>query len=287
MAARRQTENPRFRVYATLLALVLFALTTACAAKNSNGPTEGTQGATTPSKTTLTVFAGAGLKDVLEKLGGEYTAKHPNVQVEYNFGAAGQLYQQIEAGGTADIFVAPGKKEIDAFADTGKLLPTDVGTVVSVATNEIVLVGAKGGRPATFADLPQALGEKGMLALGEPKSVPAGRYAEQALKAAGVWDAVKDHVVYAQTVRQVLAYVETGEANYGVVYASDAKVADKVDIVDRAKPEWHDAIHFYAGILKDAPHPSEAKDFLAFLLTPEAQKTFEAYGFAPGKGKLR
>ncbi|RKQ88906.1 molybdate ABC transporter substrate-binding protein [Brockia lithotrophica] len=287
MTQRPQARKPRTRAYAAILALSLFAFLAGCAAKGAAGPGEGTQAATPPAKTTLTVFAGAGLKDALEKLGAEYTAKHPNVHVEYNFGAAGQLYQQIEAGGTADVFVAPGKKEIDALADAGKLLPTDLGTVVSVATNEIVLVGAKGGKPATFKDLPQALGDKGKLALGEPKSVPVGRYAEQALKAAGVWDAVKDRIVYAQTVRQVLAYVESGEANYGIVYASDAKVSDKVEIVDRAKPEWHDAIHFYAGVLKDAPHPSEAKDFLAFLLTPEAQKTFEAYGFSPGKGKLR
>ncbi|MBE3550678.1 MAG: molybdate ABC transporter substrate-binding protein [Brockia lithotrophica] len=234
--------------------------------------------------TTLTVSAAISLKDALTELKGIYEKDHPNAKIDYNFGASGNLKEQILSGASVDVFLSVGKKEIDELKDKNYV---DQGRVDSVATNRLVLVAPRdGGKPTTFRNLPEALGASGKLALGEPKSVPAGRYAEQALKAAGVWDAVKDRVVYAQTVRQVLAYVESGEANYGVVYATDAKISDKVTVVDTADSSWHDPIHYLGVVLANSQHKAEATKFLDFLLSPEAQEVFAKYGFSPGAGRM-
>ncbi|WP_121443792.1 molybdate ABC transporter substrate-binding protein [Brockia lithotrophica] len=285
--ARLRGRTPRiFRPRSALvLAVALFTLLAlslgGCGGKAAQ---EAPPSQEAKAPTTLTVSAAISLKDALTELKGVYEKDHPNVKIDYNFGASGNLKEQILSGASVDVFLSVGKKEIDELKDKNYV---DQGRVDSVATNRLVLIAPKdGGKPATFRNLPEALGAGGKLALGEPKSVPAGRYAEQALKAAGVWDAVKDRIVYAQTVRQVLAYVESGEANYGVVYATDAKISDKVTVVDTADSSWHDPIHYLGVVLANSQHKAEAAKFLDFLLSPEAQKVFAKYGFSPGAGRM-
>ena len=117
------------------------------------------------------------------------------------------------------------------------------------------------------------------VALGEPKGVPVGQYTEEILTKLGILDAVKAKAVYGSDVRQVLSWTETGDADCGVVYATDAAVSDKVKVAAKAPEGSHKPVIYPAAIIKDSKHMAEAKDFLAFVSTEQAKALFEKYGF--------
>jgi molybdate transport system substrate-binding protein len=145
--------------------------------------------------------------------------------------------------------------------------------------NEVVLiVPAEGGK--NLQDFKELTGaDIQHIALGEPKGVPVGQYAEEVFTSLGILEAIKGRAVYGSDVRQVLSWVETGDADCGVVYATDAAVSKKVRVAAKAPAGSHKPIVYPAAMLKDSKHPEEAKDFLNFVGNDDNKKLFAKYGF--------
>lgn len=225
--------------------------------------------------TELTISAAASLKESLESIKPLYVKEHPEVSLTYNFGSSGSLQQQIEQGAPVDLFISAAAKQMDALEKKGLLLE---GTRQDLVKNELVLIVPKENTTVTqFKDLTNDAVEK--IALGEPESVPAGKYAEEVLTSLNITDAVKAKAVYGKDVKQVLNYVATGNTDAGVVYKTDAKNSEAVKIVATAAENTHSPIVYPIAVLKSSKHPEAAKSFLQFLDGETATQTFEESGF--------
>ena len=227
-------------------------------------------------KVELHIAAAASLTDVMQELALAYEKMHPEVKVVFNFGSSGALQQAIQNGGQTDLFFSAARKQMDALEKDGLLLE---GTRRDLLVNEAVLiVPADSGKPLT--DFRQPVAEDiRYIALGEPKGVPAGQYAEEVFAHLGILEAVRAKAVYGSDVRQVLSWVESGEADCGVVYATDAVASGKVKVVAKAPAGSHTPIVYPAAVLRDSLQQDMAKDFLAFTVNEESKKVFEKYGF--------
>jgi molybdate transport system substrate-binding protein len=236
---------------------------------------------------TLTVSAAASLTDVLRELGPRFEAARPGVSVRFNFAASGVLIRQIVQGAPVDVFVSADPQTVDEGV---RLKVLDPATRRDVARNALVMVvPAKGGLPlADPADLAQPSVRR--VAIGKPATVPAGRYAQQALTEAGVWPALATRAVYADSVRQVLDYVARGEVEAGFVYRTDAmRMHDRVRVVARLR--GHPPIVYPAVVVADSPARVAAGLFIDYLTSPEAQAVLARHGFEspdpPGGGRPR
>ena len=224
----------------------------------------------------LHVSAAASLTDVMKELAANYEQEHPNVKIVFNFGSSGALQQAIENGGETDLFFSAAQKQMNALEQAGLLLD---GTRRDLLENEVVLIVPKDGGK-DLSDFQQVTANDIQhIALGEPKGVPVGQYSEEVFAKLGILDAVKGKAVYGSDVRQVLSWVESGEAECGVVYATDAAVSDKVRVAAKAPAGTHKPIIYPAAVLKASKQADVAKDFLAFVASDSSRKLFEKYGF--------
>jgi molybdate transport system substrate-binding protein len=225
----------------------------------------------------LTVSAAISLKDALEELASQYKREQPGIQIHLNLGGSGTLQRQIEQGAPVDIFVSASPKEMDSLESQGLLLP---GTRRNIVRNELVLIV-----PADTAFVSDflALAKPAVktIAIGEPQTVPAGKYAQEVLTHFGLYEQLKPKLVLAKDVRQVLTYVETGNADAGMVYATDAKISKKVSVVATAPKDSHSPVLYPAAVIKNSSNPAAAKNFLEFLAGEKARAIFERYGFSP------
>ena len=224
----------------------------------------------------LHVAAAASLTDVMQELAAAYEKEHPDVKVVFNFGSSGALQQAIQNGGQTDVFFSAAQKQMNVLDKDGLLAEN---TRRDLLVNELVLiVPADSGKKLTdFRQLTAP--ELKHIALGEPQGVPVGQYAEEVFTNMGILDAVKSKAVYGSDVRQVLSWVESGEADCGVVYATDAAVSQKVKVAAKAPADTHKPIVYPAAILKDTQHMETAKDFLAFVSSDAHKQLFAKYGF--------
>ena len=226
----------------------------------------------------VTVFAAASLKNALDDAAKLYQAKTGD-KVAISYAASSALAKQIEAGAPADVFFSADLEWMD-YLQEKKLI--DVASRQILLGNTLVLVAPKDST-ATLPiekDFPlvQALGAEGKLAMASVDSVPAGKYGKAALTALGVWDAVLPHVVQAENVRAALAFVAKGEAQFGIVYGTDAKSEPEVRVVGVFPADSHPKILYPVALTASAK--PEARKFLEFLLSSEAASAFEAQGFS-------
>ncbi|MBW4695498.1 MAG: molybdate ABC transporter substrate-binding protein [Lyngbya sp. HA4199-MV5] len=227
------------------------------------------------ANTKLLVSAAASLKDVMETIKPLYQKSHADVSLTFNFGASGALLQQIEQGAPADVFISAAKRQMDALDQKGALAP---GTRSNLANNKLVLIVPKNSKGVTsFNSLQQP--EVKRIAVGEPRSVPAGQYAAEVLQKLNLTDAVKPKLVYANNVRQVLSVVESGNADAGLVYLTDAKISNKVKIVAVAADSYHSPIVYPMAALKSSKNTAAAKAFVQYLSSREAKRILQQYGF--------
>ncbi len=228
------------------------------------------------SNVSLLVSAAASLKDALEEIKPLYQQSKANVNINFNFGASGALQQQIEQGAPTDIFISAAKRQVDALEQKGLLVS---GTRSIIAKNRLVLVVPRNTTGITsFFNLKNENIKR--IAIGEPRSVPAGQYAEQVLQKLKLLPQVKSKLVYGNNVRQVLASVESGNADAGLVYATDAKISDKVKTVVAADEKYHSAIIYPLAVVKSSKNVDAAKDFARYLATSsEAKAVIRKYGF--------
>jgi len=225
----------------------------------------------------LTVSAAISLRDALKAVALIYQQSHKNVTLHLNAAGSGTLQRQIEQGAPVDIFISASPAEMNSLESKGLLMP---GTRTNLVKNSVVLIipGARAG-PRRFEDLTNPSVK--LLAIGEPKAVPAGRYAEQVLSALHLYDRLKPKLVFGQDVRQVLAYVETGNADAGIVYATDARISPRVKAVAVAPEQTHSPVIYPVAVLKNSSDPSAAEEFVSFLSTSAAMEIFQRYGFTP------
>jgi len=227
----------------------------------------------------ITVSAAMSLKDALDELGHTYEQRHPDAKVIFNYGSSGTLQHQIEQGAPVDIFLSAAEKQMDALESAGLLM---AGTRQDLVGNQLVLVVPTSSNILKdFSDL--ARPEVKIVALGEPGTVPAGMYARQALKHLGLLAAVEKKAVYAKDVRAVLTYVETGNADAGIVYQTDARTSSKARIAATAPAATHDPIAYPAAVIRTTKNMTAARAFLDFLASANARAVFERYGFTPAE----
>jgi len=225
---------------------------------------------------TVTVFAAASLTDSMKAVADAYKAKTGKT-VTLSFGASSALAKQIEQGAPADIFFSADTDWMDYLQQKTLI---DTASRKTLLGNQLVLIGAPDSKPLTIAphfNLAGALGD-GKLALADPASVPAGKYGKASLTALGVWESVAGRVAPAENVRVALEYVARGEAPYGIVYVTDARVAPQVKVAGVFPENTHPPIIYPAALTKTAA--PAARDFLGFLSGPEARAIFERAGFS-------
>jgi molybdate transport system substrate-binding protein len=220
------------------------------------------------------VFAAASTKDVISDIVALYAKSHTG-HIVPSFGSSADLAKQIENGAPASIFISADVKWMDYVAKA-KLIDADSRR--NLLGNELVLIApVDSTTPTSLDNLAGAL-KGGKLAMGDPDSVPAGRYAKAALESLKQWTALEPSVVRAKDVRAALAFVERGEAAAGVVYATDALVSKKVRIAADFPSASHPPIVYPVALI--AGHDdAAARDFLAFLMGPQAREIFLSAGF--------
>jgi len=229
------------------------------------------------SRHDLTISAAISLKDALNEIESIYTASHSGTALHFNVGGSGTLQQQIEQGAPVDIFISASPKEMDALESKGMLL---AGTRRDLVKNQVVLiVPSDRTGVANFQDLTRA--DVKNVAIGEPRTVPAGSYAQQVLTHFGIYDQLKAKLVFGKDVRQVLAYVETGNADAGIVYATDARITNRVKVVATAPEDSHAPVVYPVAIIQTSHDPSAAREFLQFLRGSQARDVFVKFGFVP------
>ncbi len=230
---------------------------------------------------TISVAAAISLRDALSSAAKQYKAETGD-EVEFSFASSGQLANQILNGAPVDLFISAANKQIDELSKAGTI---DDATRKVVAGNSLVLIV-----PADSKSPPDSLTAlKGngiaRIAIGEPRTVPAGQYAQEALKHAGVIEAIKEKLIFGANVRQVLDYVQRGEVSAGLVYATDAKIAgDKVRVAATVDSAEHEPIVYPAAIVKASKKAGAAKKFLDFLLSEKGQAALKEFGFSPPPG---
>jgi molybdate transport system substrate-binding protein len=186
---------------------------------------------------------------------------------------------QIQSGAPIDAFIAAADKQVDDLAKAGLL---DEATRRIVAGNALVLIVPPDAKDAPNAFEKLADSNVARLAIGEPKTVPAGRYAQQVLRSLKLIDKLSDRLVYGANVRQVLDYVIRGEVSAGIVYQTDAiEAGDKVKVVATADAKWHDRIVYPAVVIKASAGHDAAKRFLDYLATDQAKAILQSRGFTP------
>lgn len=224
----------------------------------------------------LHVAAAASLTDAMKEAAEAYKAEHPEVTLAFNFGSSGALQQAIENGGETDLFFSAAQKQMNALEKSDNLA---AGTRKDLLENSVVLIVPRDSKIelASFADLTRP--ELKHIALGEPKGVPVGQYTEEILTKLDILDQVKEKAVYGSDVRQVLSWVAAGEADCGVVYATDAAIDPNVRVAAKAPEGSHKPVIYPAAVIKGTKHPDEAKAFLDFTSSDTAKAIFEKYGF--------
>ena len=225
----------------------------------------------------FTVFAAASMKGSLDKVARAFEASG-GAKVVISYASSAQLAKQIEAAAPADILISADTKWMNYLVEKGAVKKD---ASVNLLGNRLVLVGAADStlsvKIAKDFPLAQILGE-GRLAMGDPKSVPAGKYGRESLDFYGVWASVESKIAGADNVRAALKLVSSGEAPLGIVYATDAKADPSVKVLDTFGDESHSPIVYPVAPIAASNNPA-TKDFMKFLLGPEAAAIFKAAGF--------
>ena len=217
----------------------------------------------------------ASMTDALKELAAQYQASGKTGAIIPNVGPSGTLAKQIVEGAPADIFISANQKWMTYLRDEKKI---DPASEKILAANTLVFVGAKNPAVTKLADL---TGLK-QIAIGSPKSVPAGEYAVQAMEKAGIYKQLEEgqKLVMAKDVRQSLTYADRGETDGAFVYKTDALMVTQAVILFEVPQDLYEKVTYPIALTVDGIKNDEAKAFYAFLTGPEALKVFLKYGFS-------
>ncbi|MEM9163467.1 MAG: molybdate ABC transporter substrate-binding protein [Cyanobacteria bacterium P01_F01_bin.4] len=241
-----------------------------------NSPDSGLgNGSDTP--VTVTVSAAASLQDALDAIAPQFSAAYPNIAVDYNFGSSGALQRQIEQGAPADVFFSAATQQMDALLEKGLIVPDSRQDLVA---NSLMLIAPTNTNLEITALDQLKDADISRFAVGEFRSVPAGQYAEQVFEKLDLLDLLQSKFVFGNNVRSVLAAVEGGNAELGMVYATDAKLSNQVKVLATAPDGSHQPIVYPIAVVQNALNPEAAQTFIEFLTTDTAQEIFEEFGFS-------
>lgn len=222
----------------------------------------------------VTVFAAASLADTLKQIATNYERQSRD-KIIFNFAASGTLARQIEEGAPADVFISADETRMDTLAKKHLLVDASRKSLLG---NSLVIVGPPDGSAVHSAiDLTNVAVQR--LAIGEVKLVPAGTYAKQYLDKLGLWQAVEAKVVPCENVRAVLAAVESGNVEAGIVYKTDAGISKKVKVVFEVPAGEGPEIRYPLALIKDSPQTEAAKGFYKYLALSDAGAVFQKFGF--------
>lgn len=227
----------------------------------------------------LVIAAAASLTDVLTELASKYETDHPGIDILFNIGATGALQTQIQQGAPVDIFAGA---SIDNLKSLMKKDLVSLGSFKVLCRNNLVMVarpGLKLTENSSFSSL--ATPRIKRIAIGDPAYVPAGKYGLELLKKLNLEQLVQSKLIFASNVRQVLAWVESGEVDAALVYSTDAQISTKVSVIAQAGSDLVD-IHYGIVILKQTSRERIAHDFVKFITGECGEKIFHEYGFLPG-----
>ncbi|USG63684.1 molybdate ABC transporter substrate-binding protein [Brevibacillus ruminantium] len=263
----------------TLLLASLLMAVVGCSPQAAQPPAAepAPQQAQTPaSEIELMVSAAASLTDALNEIKPLFEQQHQGVKLTYILGSSGKLATQIEQGAPSDLFLSASKKDMDTLEEKQLILKESRSDFTK---NELVLVVGKDS-PLSVSSF-EELGSDSIkhLAVGQPDSVPAGRYAKEALEHLKLWEPVSAKLVFGSDVRQVLTFVESGNAEAGIVYGSDAATSEKVKVVATANADWHKPIVYPGAVIASSQHQDVAQAFLSFLLSDQGKEILQKYGF--------
>ncbi len=225
----------------------------------------------------VTVFAAASLSDAIRDVA-EMWESQTGGDVTLSFAGSSAIARQVQAGAPADVVVLASVEWMDALDQSGDLAP---GARLDLLTNRLVVVGGwheEGDLDLTSAsEFVERLG-RGRLAMALVDAVPAGIYARAALENLGLWEAVADRVVQSDNVRGALALVAVRAATLGVVYATDAQVERRIEVIAEIPVAAHPPIVYPAAVTRGGDH-ADAHAFLVFLNSPFARAIFTGHGF--------
>lgn len=224
----------------------------------------------------IIVLAAASLTDVLTELASSYKDT-TGVTVTFSFASSGALQTQIELGSPADIFFSAAQRQMNDLEEKG-LIDTD--TRKNLLENKVVLIAPINStlNIKSFNDIANPNVKK--VGLGEPKSVPVGQYSEEILNSLSILDIVKSKSIYGSDVRNVLSWVETGEVDCGIVYETDAKIANNINIITQAPEGSHKRVIYPIAVINSSNNKEEAQKFIDYISTDSSMEIFKKYGFS-------
>jgi molybdate transport system substrate-binding protein len=229
------------------------------------------------AKTPLTISVATSLRDVMGEIKTLYLHDHADIAITLNITGSGAIQRQIENGEHVDVFISASPQEVFALQKKDLLAENSIR---NVAKNTLVLIVPKENATThSFSDLTKP--EVRQIAVGQPRIVAAGTYTTATFRFLKLTDALAQKLVPLPDVRQIVSHVGNGLADAGVVYTTDAMKSDKVRIAATAGAETHQLILYPSAIPKTALHQTAAREFSAFLVTPEAQALFRKHGFLP------
>jgi molybdate transport system substrate-binding protein len=239
--------------------------------------------AATPARAAeLTVSVAISMKEAIQDLGGRFTKARPGTTLRLNFGASGELQKQIEAGAPVDVFVSAGQRQMDELERHGLVVAASRRGFARNLLAVITPAGAAGdvARPSDLLD-PRVK----RIVIGNPKTVPAGQYSEESLRALGLWDRLQPRLILAENVRQALDYVARGEVDAGFVYVTDAMTrGGRVKEGFRPPEDTYRPIVYPVAVVTATRQPALAQAFVDLLVGAEGQAVLARLGFLPAGG---
>ncbi|MDF5711670.1 MAG: molybdate ABC transporter substrate-binding protein [Nostoc sp. S4] len=224
---------------------------------------------------TLTVSAGAGLKPLLEDIQKVYKHTAPHLNINYNFAASGVLTRQIEQGARIDIIISASSENMNELQHQGLLLEN---TRRNLVKSRVALIAPESSSGiSSFQDLTKPIVKK--IAIGEPRSVPLGMYAEEVFKYLGISQQVKSKLVYARSALEIINFVATGNVDVGIVHDTNVKASSQVKIIEIAPEASHSPVVYPVAILKNSKNLMAAKSFVQFLFSEQAKVLYRKYGY--------
>ncbi|MCL1468078.1 molybdate ABC transporter substrate-binding protein [Argonema galeatum] len=224
----------------------------------------------------LTISAGTSLKSSLEEIKEIYTQEKPNVSIIYNFNSSGSHQKAIEQGANVDIYITGGSQFMDNLQSKGFVIKD---TRKNLLRNQIILIGPKNSTGiSNFNDLTDNQIKR--LAISNPNNGSSGKYGEEVLQYFGILEQVKSKFVFAKSGTEIVSFVDKGNADAGIMYATDAIKVNQIKIVAIAPENSHSPITYSAAVLKASKNIPQAKEFVQFLQTDRAGSVFVKYGFA-------
>lgn len=225
-------------------------------------------------KSEVIISAAASLNGAITEIKSEFEKKHPNVELTLNFASSGSLEKQISEGAPCDVFISASEVNMDNLDKKGLILE-DTNKIL--LKNRLVLIAPTNSTITSINDLTK---DSIMhVAIGEPSSVPAGKYADETLTYLNLKDALNSKLVYGKDVKAVLAWVMNGNADGGFVYKSDVYDASNVKIIEEIPDEYHSPINYKIGVVKSSNNIEKAKLFEDYLYSDTAQKILQKYGY--------